>query len=102
MKPPKVSVAVFLQLSLLAIIVASVTQAQTRPTAKIEPGELYLIAKNRRFGYIDSNGRVAIQPQYEWAFPFSEGLALIAIKDKKELSAYINEAGKLVNYRFGI
>jgi hypothetical protein len=95
-KPIKLNLALFLQLCLLAIVVASVTQAQTRQTARSEPGDLYLVVKNGRFGYIDRNGRLAIQPQYEWAFPFSEGLALIVTKGKKERSAYINKAGTLV------
>ena len=73
MKPTKPSVALCLQLSLFVLVTASV--AQKRRTRKIDPGELYLIEKNGRFGYIDRNGRMVIQPQYDWAFPFSEGLA---------------------------
>ncbi len=63
MKPTKSSVALCLQLSLLVLVAASVTQAQKRRTRKIESGELYLIIRNRRFGYIDRPGRIAALQQ---------------------------------------
>ncbi len=75
MKSTKLSVALFLQLTLLIIVVASITQAQPRQTAKIDSGELYLIVKNGRFGFVNGRGRVVIRPRYRLAAPFSEGLA---------------------------
>ena len=96
MKPTKPSVALCLQLSLFVLVTASV--AQKRRTRKIDPGELYLIEKNGRFGYIDRNGRMVIQPQYDWAFPFSEGLALVLVgkKQNEKRSAYIDKTGRVV------
>src|SRR2546428_14161777 len=97
MKSTKLSVALSLQLSLLIIVVASVTQAQTRQTAKIDSGDLYPIVKNRRFGFVDGRGRVVIRPQYYWAAPFSEGLAAVIVLEKRNqaLLAFIDRKGRM-------
>lgn len=51
-----------------------------------------------RYGYIDSQGKVAIQPIYVKAFHFSEGLARV---NMGKASGYINTKGKLVvPYRY--
>jgi len=97
MKSTKLSVALFLQLTLLIIVVASITQAQPRQTAKIDSGELYLIVKNGRFGFVNGRGRVVIRPQYHWAAPFSEGLAAVIVLGKRNqaLLAFIDRKGRM-------
>ena len=51
-----------------------------------------------RYGYIDMEGKVAIQPIYHKAFNFSEGLARV---NQGKASGYIDTKGKLViPYRF--
>jgi hypothetical protein len=51
-----------------------------------------------RFGYIDSQGKVVIQPIYNTAYHFSEGLARV---NQGKASGYINTKGELViPYRF--
>lgn len=51
-----------------------------------------------RYGYIDSQGKVAIQPIYARAFNFSEGLARV---NMGKASGYINTKGTLiVPYRY--
>lgn len=50
-------------------------------------------AKATRYGYIDSQGKVAIQPIYVRAFSFSEGLARVNVG---KASGYINTKGKLI------
>ncbi|WP_340025916.1 WG repeat-containing protein [Paenibacillus sp. FSL K6-1096] len=51
-----------------------------------------------RYGYIDSQGKVAIQPIYVKAFHFSEGLARV---NMGKASGYINTKGELVvPYRY--
>jgi hypothetical protein len=46
-----------------------------------------------RVGYIDPSGRVVIQPQFDYADDFSEGLAAVTIGTK---SGYIDKTGRLV------
>ncbi|NQX49531.1 WG repeat-containing protein [Paenibacillus tritici] len=54
--------------------------------------------KVTRYGYIDSQGKVAIQPVYTRAFNFSEGLASV---NMGKASGYINKKGELViPYRY--
>jgi hypothetical protein len=51
-----------------------------------------------RYGYIDSHGKVSVQPIYTRAFNFSEGLARVNVG---KASGYINTKGELViPYRY--
>jgi hypothetical protein len=53
-----------------------------------------------RVGYIDSSGRVVIQPQFDYADDFSEGLAAVTIGTK---SGYIDKTGKIaIKSQFGL
>src|SRR5687767_10968631 len=83
---------------LLLLFAPALVLAQTRrDLSNRNERVLYLIVKNGRFGYIDRDGRVAIQPRYEWAFPFSEGLAQVLIRGKRDkFTAYIDETGRVV------
>lgn len=49
--------------------------------------------KDRRFGYINPKGKWEIEPIYQKANPFSEGLAAVMLRQKW---GYINKAGKSV------
>lgn len=46
-----------------------------------------------KFGYCDVNKKIIIQPKFDFAYPFSEGFAVVAINNK---AGYINKAGKIV------
>jgi hypothetical protein len=46
-----------------------------------------------KFGYMDETGRVAIKPQFDRAYPFTEGLAAVSIGDK---AGFIDTLGKVV------
>ncbi len=48
------------------------------------------VGENRKWGYTDSSGIQVVQPQYELAGPFKEGLASVKKGDKW---GYINEKG---------
>lgn len=48
-----------------------------------------------KLGEIDKTGKVVINPQFDWAFNFSEGLAAVKIDGKY---GYINKAGTVVIY----
>ncbi|MDR2964095.1 MAG: WG repeat-containing protein [Bacteroidales bacterium] len=48
---------------------------------------------DKKFGFVDTEGRVVINPQFEEALPFSEGLAAIEQKGKW---GFIDKTGKIV------
>lgn len=52
---------------------------------------------NDKWGYLDRNGAVHIKPQFEYAFPFSDGLAKVTIKEKDSLrDGFIDHKGGFV------
>lgn len=51
----------------------------------VEDG-LFRILRNGKVGYADTTGRVVIEPQFDCAFPFSEGKARVAYDCKLEKS----------------
>ena len=57
-----------------------------------------LIRENGKYGYINTKGEVVINPQYDWALDFSEGLAIVMLVRDKNHSTYgiINIKGELV------
>jgi hypothetical protein len=59
-----------------------------------ETPTLFPIQQDRKWGFINSKGNVVIQPQFERAFFFSEGLAAVCIENDK--CGYIDETGKFV------
>lgn len=54
-------------------------------------GFVRIVDAQGRFGFVDHDGKVAIKPQYAFAYPFCRGVARVAIGDKP---AYIDVAGK--------
>jgi len=88
-------------LLLLAVVPfnAECSMSQRRNAPPKPPGgELYVVMKNRKFGYIDSEGHVVVEPQYDLAGPFSEGLASVMIRGDgdKTSTAYIDKTGRVV------
>ncbi|MBU0569036.1 WG repeat-containing protein [bacterium] len=51
------------------------------------------VAIGERWGYIDKNGKYVINPQFDFARSFSEGLAMVMIDGK---CGYIDKSGKYV------
>ena len=47
-----------------------------------------------KFEYIDLEGKIIINPQFEYATLFHDGLALVSSGSEKRLWGYINEEGK--------
>lgn len=64
---------------------------QNNTTGSFSEG-LALIKVGNKYGYINSSGNFAIQPQYDAADSFSNGLAMVKIGDKY---GYINLSGNL-------
>ncbi len=59
-----------------------------------DPGPLFPVYVNGKWGYIDITGKIAIEPQFQEAHPFSEGLA--RVEDSEGNDAFINKTGKTV------
>src|SRR5260221_669420 len=66
-----------------------IISAQAPPAAPV----LYPVAKGGKFGFIDKTGKLVIQPKYESAGDFSEGLASVSIEGK---FGYVDANGKEV------
>src|SRR5882724_446181 len=89
------------QLLLFAFVLfeADASMIQRRNvTPKTTGGELYLVVRNGKFGYIDTEGHIVIEPRYALASPFSEGVARVTIRGEKDktFTAYIDKTGRVV------
>jgi len=51
------------------------------------------IAGGSKVGYIDTANKLVIQPQYDYADSFNEGVALVEVGDK---IGYIDRTGKYI------
>jgi hypothetical protein len=56
-------------------------------------GGLAAVKSGDRWGYIDTNGALVIQPQFEAAYDFSEGMAAVRVGEKW---GYIDSSGQMV------
>ena len=54
---------------------------------------LAAVNKNDKYGFIDTKGKVVIEPKYEWASSFSDGLAIVSVEG---LYGAIDTQGKTV------
>lgn len=54
---------------------------------------LAAVNKNDKYGFIDTKGKVVIEPKYEWASSFSDGLAIVSAEG---LYGAIDKQGKTV------
>jgi len=74
----------------LTIFFASFVRAQEKQLS-----DLFKIKVDGKYGFIDRNGNVVIQPQFQGVYDFSDGLAKIYVGGKFD-TAYIDETGKIV------
>jgi hypothetical protein len=58
-----------------------------------DPVKLYPIVKDGKWGYMDDTGAVRIEPKYDQAFDFYEGLACVTVYPRR---GYIDATGKVV------
>ena len=82
-------IAAFFVLALLL----SLNQIQAPAQAGTQPKRFVIWDERGKFGYMDETGRIAIKPQFDRAYPFTEGLAAVAIGDK---AGFIDAFGKVV------
>lgn len=52
-----------------------------------------IIYKPGKWGYLDKDGKAVIHPQFDYALPFSEGLAIVGVNDKL---GFIDKTGRII------
>ncbi len=73
------------------VVLTSVSYGQQKKADESTP--LFRIKQNGEWGYIDKTGKIVIEPKFDTAGGFFEGLALVEIDDKH---GYIDKTGKIV------
>jgi hypothetical protein len=79
--------------ALLLVVLPLTGCAKQGVNPKIENSELFRFVRNDKLGYVDRSGKIIIEPKFEEAENFSEGLALVKIGEK---FGYIDRTGKIV------
>jgi hypothetical protein len=74
----------------------SLSLTELHAQTSFRDSDLYVINTGGKCGYIDKTGKIIIQPSFDGARDFSEGLAIIWSKEKDRRSGYIDVTGKLV------
>ena len=69
------------------------TQSQIREKLEKRQNELFPIKKERKSGYVSNTGRMLIRPKFDYAYDFSEGLALVEVGHKW---GFIDQTGQYV------
>lgn len=89
------NIIILFLMSLLVVSFANGQRSKKVTTSVQAPSslKLYPLFRYGEWGYIDESGKFAIQPQFEFAEYFSEGLALVRVGGKW---GYINESGAFV------
>ncbi len=70
-----------------------------RCVARYFDGLLMVCTEEGKWGYVDTSGKVVIEPKYVDAYPFSEGLAVVqigGIEGKEDYYEVIDKSGKTV------
>ncbi len=65
----------------------------TGRASKDDQSGLFLMRQNDKIGFMDKNGKIVIQPQFENAYNFSEGRAPVLSNDKW---GFIDTSGKYI------
>ena len=69
---------------------------ETQSEKTSQPNNLFVVMVNKKYGFIDRTGKIVIEPQFEFANDFVEGLSLVGIRNDELKSGYIDETGKIV------
>src|SRR5262245_58232100 len=78
---------------LFPIFLLSIIFNQLQAQSPLSPKRFVIWDERGKFGYIDESGRVVIKPQFDSAYPFSEGLAAVQVGNK---AGFIDESGQIV------
>jgi hypothetical protein len=93
----KKRIALIIAASIIALIIIGIgfytnlfyKENKTKTSNKLFP----MVLENNKWTYMDSNGNVAIKAQFDYAGPFSEGLAAVKAKGKY---GYIDKKGNFI------
>lgn len=69
-------------------------ETQFRKTS--QSNNLFVVKVNKKYGFVDRAGKIVIEPKFEFANDFVEGLALVGIRNDGLKSVYIDATGKIV------
>jgi len=61
--------------------------------AEAQPPQLFRVAQDSKYGYIDRSGEMIVEPQFQLAWHFSDGMAAVQVGGKW---GFIDTSGKLV------
>lgn len=80
---------------LLTFLPPSVSSSQLNPPPRLEPDgpPLFVVTVNGKDGFIDRDGKIVIEPTFEKAFPFTDGLAAV---QKQGAWGFIDTKGRLI------
>jgi hypothetical protein len=80
---------------LLSFQLPSAALAQVVPPPQVEPlgPPLYVVTVKGKDGFIDRDGKIVIEPDYEEACPFTDGLAAV---QKRGVWGFIDTKGRMV------
>jgi hypothetical protein len=80
---------------LLTLLPPSDSFSQLVPPPRIEPNgpPLFVVTVNGQDGFIDRDGEIVIEPAFEKAYPFTDGLAAV---QEKGLWGFIDTKGRMI------
>ena len=79
--------------SIIIFIVVSCNTNFSKKSNNFKDHKLYVVKIKDNYGYINYNGKFIINPQFDEAWDFNDGLARVVISDKY---GFINHQGKFV------
>jgi hypothetical protein len=71
--------AVAVSLSMLTLVCSIPAHGQTPSQPETNDSDLLVIVQNGKYGYIDHQGKIVMQPQYIWGENFWHGLATVYV-----------------------
>ncbi|MFA5794784.1 MAG: WG repeat-containing protein [Candidatus Brocadiia bacterium] len=71
--------------------------AIAKPDKTSEEVHLFPVPQNGKYGYMDKTGKIVIEPMFDYAAGFSDGMAAVMMtKDGAQKIGYIDSTGKVV------
>ena len=67
-----------------------------RLVASLDGKTLFHVCVGEKYGFIDKQGRMVINPQFDMALNFSEGLACVGVDEKTRKHGFIDKQGRMV------